>query len=375
MGRPLRILFPYVGDTVGGSHVSSLTLAKALDPMRHEVVVGVHEHGLLADYLAREGIEPQPLPRVRPPKLRPRWRQPLRIRAAAAALMPTLRALKIDVVHTHDQRMHLAWGVAARAARVPHIWHQRTPSPGRDLPVFTRDAAHLIAVSRFVRESFAPAARAEAEVVYNPFTAPPEHDAAASRSLIRTEMGATGDGPIVGFVSNLTDRKRPLLFVEIAERMAGAGLHAGAVFPMFGEARPPLADAVAARIAAGPLGDRVQIMGPRFPFAPYLAGLDLLIAPARHEALGRTLIEAAFAGVPVVATDEGGTPEIFDHGRSALLAPPDDAGAFAEAGVRLLSEPDRTAAMTAAARADAESRFSLATHLARMEEIYDGLRR
>ena len=62
MAAPLRILFPYVGDTVGGSHISSLTLAQALDPGRYEVVVALHGRGQLDEYLARLGIAPVAAP-------------------------------------------------------------------------------------------------------------------------------------------------------------------------------------------------------------------------------------------------------------------------------------------------------------------------
>ena len=61
--------------------------------------------------------------------------------------------------------------------------------------------------------------------------------------------------------------------------------------------------------------------------------------PARQEPLGRVLLEAAAAGVAVVATDVGGTPEIFPpDSESARLVPPDDAAALAAAMLELLDD-------------------------------------
>ncbi|WP_085791500.1 glycosyltransferase family 4 protein [Roseivivax jejudonensis] len=373
MTRPLRILFPYPGDTVGGSHVSSLMLARMLDPARHQPVVAVHGPGLLTDYLARLGIEPMPAPRVVPPRMRPRWRQPLRVRAAAAALAPYLRAQDIDIVHTHDMRMHLAWGGAAAAAGRPHIWHQRTPAPGRHLPAFAGRADRLIAVSDFVRDSFAPPLRDRAEVIYNPFDTPRPHDRAAARARILSDLGRPDAGPIVAYVSNFSDRKRPEIFVEIARRLAARPEGADAVFPMFGTPHAPWDDAVRRAAAAAGLGERLQIMGTRFPFDPWLAGVDLLIAPARDEALGRTLIEAAMAGIPLVATDEGGNREIVLDRETGRLVPPEDPEGYAAAAADLLARPEATRAMTDAARARAARLFSADAHLAAMTEIYDSL--
>ena len=59
--------------------------------------------------------------------------------------------------------------------------------------------------------------------------------------------------------------------------------------------------------------------------------------PARQEPLGRVLLEAAAAGVAVVATDVGGTREIFPpEADAARLVPPDDADALAAAMLELL---------------------------------------
>jgi glycosyltransferase involved in cell wall biosynthesis len=69
-------------------------------------------------------------------------------------------------------------------------------------------------------------------------------------------------------------------------------------------------------------------------------------------------LEAAAAGAPVVATDVGGTSEIFPAGTdSALLVPPDDAGSLAAAIIRLLWDAERRAAIAVAARQRAEQAF------------------
>ena len=68
-----------------------------------------------------------------------------------------------------------------------------------------------------------------------------------------------------------------------------------------------------------------------------LAELTLLVHPARQEPLGRVLLEAAAAGVPVVATDVGGTREIFSDDEAELIVP-DDVAALAAAIERMLAD-------------------------------------
>ncbi len=71
---------------------------------------------------------------------------------------------------------------------------------------------------------------------------------------------------------------------------------------------------------------------------------DLLVHPAKQEPLGRVLLEAIASGLPVVATDAGGTSEIVQHELSALLVPPNDAVELAiaiDVGLRDLSLRER----------------------------------
>jgi glycosyltransferase involved in cell wall biosynthesis len=84
----------------------------------------------------------------------------------------------------------------------------------------------------------------------------------------------------------------------------------------------------------------------------------LLVHPARQEPLGRVLLEAAAAGLPVVATDVGGTREIFPpETGTACLVPTDDSAALAAAIGGLLKAADRRAAIGRSARLRAEQTF------------------
>ena len=80
--------------------------------------------------------------------------------------------------------------------------------------------------------------------------------------------------------------------------------------------------------------------------------MTLLVHPARQEPLGRVLLEAAATGTAIIATDVGGTREIFPpEGASASLVPPDDAAVLAQEIQRLLDDESERQRLRAAARA------------------------
>jgi glycosyltransferase involved in cell wall biosynthesis len=78
---------------------------------------------------------------------------------------------------------------------------------------------------------------------------------------------------------------------------------------------------------------------------PYLARADVFALTSRHEPLGISVLEAMAAGLPVVATDVGGIPELVRPGENGELVPPGDVGAVARAMLRLLQSPPTRAAL------------------------------
>ena len=73
--------------------------------------------------------------------------------------------------------------------------------------------------------------------------------------------------------------------------------------------------------------------------------LDLLVMPSRKETFGLVLIEAMAFGLPVVATDAGGVPEIVVDGDTGLLVPPEDAEVLALAIEELMANRERVEEM------------------------------
>jgi glycosyltransferase involved in cell wall biosynthesis len=82
------------------------------------------------------------------------------------------------------------------------------------------------------------------------------------------------------------------------------------------------------------------------------------------------VLEAFARGVPVVATDLGGTPELIRHNTDGLLVPPDDPTALAGALAALVADPGRARAMGKAARERALTEFSPRVHLDRLHGAY-----
>jgi glycosyltransferase involved in cell wall biosynthesis len=120
--------------------------------------------------------------------------------------------------------------------------------------------------------------------------------------------------------------------------------------------------------------DRVIFTGFRTDVPDLLAALSVVVSPSLGlEGLSNSLLESMAAGVPVVATRVGGTPEIVEDGVSGLLVPPGDPEALASALSRLLQDRITAKRLGQSARRQVFSRYSLEQAVASTERLYHDL--
>jgi glycosyltransferase involved in cell wall biosynthesis len=131
-----------------------------------------------------------------------------------------------------------------------------------------------------------------------------------------------------------------------------------------------------AAAAALGISEHVAFRGHCADVPAILAASDVFAFPSFMEASPNGVIEAMAAGLPVVATNVGGIPEIVEHGRSGLLVPPGDEAAFASALLTVIERPDLASALGDAARRTIELRYSFERMVGEFERVYaDELRR
>jgi glycosyltransferase involved in cell wall biosynthesis len=286
----------------------------------------------------------------------------------------------IDVVHTHNPYAHLVGRPAARLAGRPAVstvhsivdiesgWRHAVR---RRLDYLS--ARHLcrlvITVSEAQRRVYVRNARVQpkrVERLRNGVDTSLFRSDAAARSRIRGELGLTPHQPLFVTVSALRPGKGLedlVVSVPNVRRQLPA-----ARFAIAGDG--PLHGALASKIHAAGLSDSVQLLGLRQDVAAVLAAGDVCVHPSHFEALPTSILEAMAVGLPVVACDVGGIPEIVIHGQTGALVTPGCPDSLAAAMVRIGAQATRHE-LGAAARAWVERNASLDRWLDGLLAIYE----
>ena len=180
---------------------------------------------------------------------------------------------------------------------------------------------------------------------------------------VRAELGVDREAALVVSAARLAPQKDLPVMLE-----AVAALPEDVALAVIGEG--PLRGRLEGLAATLGIADRVRFTGWRDDAFSYVAAADVFCLSSRWEAVALAAQEAVALGVPVVATDVGGMPELIVDHESGRLVPPGDAASLAAALEEVLGDPLAARRYAAAARRRLEEGFSVDAMLSRLEGIY-----
>ena len=192
----------------------------------------------------------------------------------------------------------------------------------------------------------------QVHVIYNGVDA--DHFRQAARLPLLEHLRETGHRIVLN-LGSLSSPKNQELFLRVCNRLGQE--FPDLVFVLCGEGpRRSLLETRAAELA---LADRCHFLGRQEDVAPVLAAANLLIQTSDYEGLPNAVLEAMAAGVPVVATDAGGTRELITDGVEGFIVPVGDEDDLVARAARLLSGGALAAGFADRARRKAREQFSL----------------
>lgn len=310
--------------------------------------------------------------------------------AAVRALRSALADAHPDVVHAHGVRAGALAGLAlgrVKADRTPSIvtLHNVMLAKGIKARLLTRLERLAVRRANVVLGASADLVeRAQAlgarDARLGPVPAPSLPEPSRDRADVRAELGVTASGAPAA-----VDRALVLAVGRLApQKDYPTLLHAARIWQNAGELADSPGSVPRLVIAGdGPLREQLQadidawrldaaLLGHRADVADLLAAADVLVLSSTWEARSLVVQEALRAGVPIVATAVGGTPELV--GDAAILVPPGDPHELAVAVQRLAQYPEDRMRYAALGRERARTLPDAEQCLARLHVLYGELR-
>jgi glycosyltransferase involved in cell wall biosynthesis len=203
------------------------------------------------------------------------------------------------------------------------------------------------------------------KVIHNGLDMGPIDNVAAR--AVRSRLGVPESAPLVGGMFRFYPEKRPLLWVEVAARVLRSNPEAW--FVLFGQGILEREIAKAARN----LGLAHRLLLPRIvdDVLPVMRALDVFLLTSYGEGVPNVVLEAQWAGTPVVATKAGGVAEALELGVSGWVVDPPETDRLADCVSWLLGDPGARARARTAGPELVRARFGLQRMIDETVQTYD----
>jgi glycosyltransferase involved in cell wall biosynthesis len=371
----MKILFPFVGDSVGGSHISTLELYSSLISANISVIIVLHEDGgPLSQYLRNKGV---PFFILKSSRLA--GESPGKLSIVAGILNNFfcfgrfIKAHKIDIVHGNDLRINLSWSLPARIFSKGFIWHQRTLLSASKLWCLIRYLCdYFVAISDVVMQSTPQnICKYKKKVIYNPFNIHSPENKDSERERIIGKYNLPEDCFLIGCIGRIVNYKN-IDFVINNIPSISKGVNKKIYLIIAGTGSKMYIDELRERTCDLGINESVIFYGFTNNPNKILASLDLLVAPSIIDAFGRTIVEAMLQKTPVLAAKSGGHIGIISDGINGTFYKPNISCDFIEKISAIVScEP--ASVLTCNAYQFAKYNFSSKQHLTNILLVYHNL--
>ncbi|MFC2081645.1 glycosyltransferase [Candidatus Bipolaricaulota bacterium] len=366
----MRVLQLVTSSSLGGTEVHVARLAGCAGRGLECEVCILSGPGPLSDLLAQEGVEFRHLP----------IDSALSLVLSATRLYRFLRRRRFDVVHAYGFRANILARVVGRSARVGCVvggLRSMTPSGSTSRMVSWLDRLTFGLTAGYVSNSQAAIDALVARgyprnrfwLIRNGIDLPGlKHIVEEGKAALRVKHGLPAQGATVISIANLRPPKDHATLLDAMSELRTRSVTPELLLVGDGLFREELEQQTRELGLEG----NVRFFGrvDNRVVLELAVASDIAVLCSHVEGLPTSLIEAMAVGLPVVATDVGGVSEVVADGETGVLVPPGDPRALAQAIQDLIGDEVRRAAMSEAAQARVEERFSLSRTVEEHEDLY-----
>ena len=371
-GRKIKMIQVTHDLNIGGLQRLVVDISKNLDKSRYQVTVcALREGGVLEQELRESGIE---VIKLVPPfadgtDYLTFWK-----------LYRIFRKERPDIIHTHNSQPFIEGGMAALLARVPAFVHTEH---GRHFPdkrrymfaerVMSHFASCIVAVSDSAGNDLVTYEKIAPEKIRTVMNG---IDGGRFRRRVFSgreeklgELGIRGYDFILGFAGRLAPEKGLIHLLKAMRRLADGSPDKKILLLIAGEGS--MMDELTGEAGRLGLEGSVRFLGPRLDMDELMGTFDVFVLPSLREGLPLVLLEAAAAGLPIVATRVGGNGFAVKDGLNGYLVGAGDDAALYNALRALLGDREKIRKFGESSREIFDNNFSIGKMMGQYLKIYE----
>jgi ADP-heptose:LPS heptosyltransferase/glycosyltransferase involved in cell wall biosynthesis len=304
-------------------------------------------------------------------KLRYIWRSI----PAMMRLRKFLQQWKIQIIHANTFEASKFALLGSFVLRIPLFLHQRIviqKSPfsqfAIEFKVLSQWMRRVICVSDAVKKSLLKIGISQERLVTirTGLDLEPFHH--SNKTYTKESMGIDSDGPVVGTIGIIRPEKKLEVFIHAAKNVLQS--YPSARFFIAGdvvsEADQKYKEKLLSLVEELELSEQILWSGLWEDVPSLLPVFDIFISTSPVEALGRSIVEAMATGLPIVAVNGGGIPEVIEDGEEGLLIPPGEPDSLSRTIIELLKDHDNAKQLGAKARERVLSSFGMEEYVSKI---------
>jgi len=292
-------------------------------------------------------------------------------------LAKLFRREKTMIVHTHNFGTYLYGAIGAKLAWGPKVVHGEhgsllQPSEGKPKDLIIR--RYLSYVTDVIHTMSADLKHALVRMtMINPKKiitilngVELEKFKRAPNPRFRVMLGMQLEDLVIGSTGRIAPVKNFELLIRVIPEVNRAGIYPKVLFVGDGPSLPNLKSLT----KEYHLEEQILFLGDRSDVPELLNMMDIFVLPSFSEGLSNSILEAMATGLPVIATDVGGNPELVVHNETGFLFPSEDAATLTKRILELAGDAEKKHRMGALGRKRVEELFTLERMMQNYEQLY-----
>ncbi len=368
----MKVIFPFAGDSIGGSQISCVNIYKKLIEKRIDAFFVIHKDGNFKNFLNDNNIKYKYLPinnlaGENPSKLKILIRIVLNFYRIYKFIIKN----NVDVIHCNTLSINLSWSLPTLFAKRKIVWHQRQPLSKSFYWKLIKYLSNIVIANSLYVMSTLPKNIKNKKMIYNSFYNFDFISKKDGKEYLMKKYKIDKNQQLIGFVGRLEESKDIFFILKAINQLKQIN---NTHFIFIGQQNNHYKIKIENYINNNLLNNLITLANFDKNNLNIISGLDVFISASKNEAFGRSIIESMLLKTLVICSNNGSHPELISHEETGYLFNKNNLNNLTGIITKVLSSPDQNNKLIENAYKQAKNKFCKYDTINNILDIYKELK-